>query len=187
MGLLMGYHDGPDIVYISDAEEIEYFIGVGEKMQTVEGSNEEEQYRNYKANIQTKIRLHQEVFPHHELVGWYRVGDEVTPEDLTIQAEFAKEYAANSAVIESSSLLFVLMNPNAFMNDTNSESRNYSQDLPITVYEALVTSDLQQQSRTVFVGLSFELSTGQPERIVIEKVFCEQLSVRMYSSNMLLK
>ncbi len=115
------------------------------------------------------------------------MGDEVTPEDLAIQAEFAKEYAANSAVIESSSLLFVLMNPNAFMNDTNSESKNYSQELPITVYEALVTSDLQQQSRTVFVGLSFELSTGQPERIVIEKVFSEQLSVRMYSSNMLLK
>lgn len=180
IGLLMGQYDGPDVVSISDAEEIEYSLeGIVDQHHGLALS--EEQIRHQlKANIQTKIRLHQEVFPHHQLVGWYRVGDEVIPEDLLIHADFVKEYAAN-ATVSHSTLLFVLMNSNDFYKKSNSEGRNKSQDLPITVFEAVVTNDqqLQQQGQTentVFVGVDFELSAGQSERIVIERIFCETLS-----------
>jgi hypothetical protein len=177
----MGQYDGPDVVSISDAEEIEYSLeGIVDQHHGLALS--EEQIRHQlKANIQTKIRLHQEVFPHHQLVGWYRVGDEVIPEDLLIHADFVKEYAAN-ATVSHSTLLFVLMNSNDFYKKSNSEGRNKSQDLPIAVFEAVVTNDqqLQQQGQTentVFVGVDFELSAGQSERIVIERIFCETLSV----------
>jgi hypothetical protein len=183
----MGQYDGSDVVSISDAEEIEYSLG-GMANQHHGFELSEEQIRHQqKANIQTKIRLHREVFPHNQLVGWYRVGDEVIPEDLLIHADFVKEYAAN-ATVSHSTLFFVLMNSNDFYNKSNSEGRNKSQDLPITVYEAVVTNDQQQQQQgqtentTVFVGVDFELSAGQPERIVIERVFCETLSVSFSSS-----
>lgn len=179
----MGQYDGPDLVSISDAEEIEYYYsslgGVIDPHYGYELS-EEQTHNQRKDNIQTKIRLHREVFPHHQLVGWYRVGDEVIPADLLIHADFVREYAAN-ATESHTTLFFVLMNPNAFHNTTNSEGKNCSKDLPITVYEAVVTNDQQQQQHagnTVFVGVDFELSTGQPERIVIERIFCETLSVR---------
>jgi hypothetical protein len=181
VGLLMGQYDGPDVVSISDAEEIEYYYSsLGNVVDPHYGYelSEEQTRTQLKANIQTKIRLHREVFPHHQLVGWYRVGDEVIPEDLLIHADFVKEYAANAT--KSTTLLFVLMNPNAFQNTSNSDGKNCSNDLPITVYEAVVTNDESQQQQAVFVGVDFELSTGQPERIVIERIFCETLSVCLY-------
>jgi len=171
LGLLMGYQDGLDIS-ILDAEEIEYSFesaSSSSSPSTFGGGNDDER-RQHKASIQTKIHLHREVFPSHEVVGWYRVGDDVTPEDLHIHTTFMKEY--------NESPLFVLMHP----NPDASMGEKSNKEFPISVYETLAT-DLNverahvQQPLTVFVGLAFELNTGQPERIAVEKAFSEQSSV----------
>jgi len=175
----MGYNDGLD-AFILDAEEIEYSLGADVGMAQKFGSGSEEEQNLHRASIQTKIRLHREVFPNHNLVGWYRVGDAVTPADLLIQAQFTKEYAHISST--NNSLLFVLMHTTAVANGERKR-----QDLPITVYETLANNtnknaetndigNLLEQPNTVFAGLDYELSSGQPERIVIEKVFSEQYS-----------
>jgi len=91
MGLLFGVQNHLTISII-DAEEVEY--------------------NHNKQHVDTKIQLHQKVFPTHEVVGWYRVfrsdmnGKEEemglpTPEDMMINNGWMKEY--------NESPLFVLM------------------------------------------------------------------------------
>jgi len=101
MGLLFGYQNHRTISII-DAEEVEY--------------------NHNKEHVDTKIELHQKVFPSHEVVGWYRVfrtgsgaGGEgmdateeekeemglPTPDDMMIQNGWMKEY--------NESPIFVLM------------------------------------------------------------------------------
>lgn len=116
----------------------------------------------------------------HELIGWYRVGgsDDIQPEDLYIHTH------PSSIIRElNESPLFVLMNPDAGGGGDTTAGDN-EDDLPISIYESLVTmghpqagdneSSADQQLRTVFVGLDFELETGEPERIAVEKVFKAQ-------------
>jgi len=94
MGLLFGVQNHLTISII-DAEEVEY--------------------NHNKEHVDTKISLHQKVFPAHEVVGWYRVfrndgtkhGEEEeemglpTPEDMAINNGWMKDY--------NESPLFVLM------------------------------------------------------------------------------
>lgn len=92
MGLLFGVQNHLTISII-DAEEVEY--------------------NHNKEHVDTKISLHQKVFPAHEVVGWYRVfrsdgttGEDremglPTPEDMAINNGWMKEY--------NESPLFVLM------------------------------------------------------------------------------
>eukprot|EP00555_Chaetoceros_dichaeta_P000309 CAMPEP_0198276182 /NCGR_PEP_ID=MMETSP1447-20131203/65174_1 /TAXON_ID=420782 /ORGANISM="Chaetoceros dichaeta, Strain CCMP1751" /LENGTH=476 /DNA_ID=CAMNT_0043971109 /DNA_START=35 /DNA_END=1465 /DNA_ORIENTATION=+ len=96
MGLLFGYQNHRTISII-DAEEVEY--------------------NHNKEHVDTKIELHQKVFPSHEVVGWYRVfrtgggmdateeeKEEMglpTPDDMRIQNGWMRDY--------NESPIFVLM------------------------------------------------------------------------------
>jgi len=174
MGLLFGIQNHLTISII-DAEEVEY--------------------KHNKQHVDTKIELHQKVFPTHEVVGWYRVyrndstkTDEEaglpTPEDMMISNGWMKEY--------NESPLFVLMSsgeeeetttekgdqqPAPMDVDTEVDGRDarekmdQDQQLPLNIYEMLVTSE---QAGVVFVNLEFELETFEPERIAVEEVFKTQ-------------
>ena len=60
IGLLFGYKNGVSITIV-DAEEVEY--------PDDQSDDDDEKHQT----IQTKIELHQKVFPMHQVVGWYRV------------------------------------------------------------------------------------------------------------------
>jgi len=62
IGLLFGYQQGNNVICIIDAEEVEYTP-----------SSNNEITAEQKADVETKIELHQKVFPTHEVIGWYRV------------------------------------------------------------------------------------------------------------------
>lgn len=86
---------------------------------------------------------------------------------------------------ESNSPLFVLMNA-AMTEDDNekkpsssasaSEEMEMDDELPLTVYETLSTSETSASESAVFVNADFELETYEPERIAVEKVFKTQPS-----------
>jgi len=169
MGLLFGMQNHLTISII-DAEEVEY--------------------KHNKQHVDTKIELHQKVFPTHEVVGWYRVyrngtgGDEEeaglpTPDDMTINNGWMKGY--------NESPLFVLMSSgeedaasaekdgmdvDAGADEPDArEKMDQDQQLPLNVYETLVASE---QTGAIFVDLDFELETFEPERIAVEEVFKTQ-------------
>jgi len=163
IGLLFGFQEGLEIT-IFDAEEIEYASVDPSPSSTImmNTSDAEIHQKQHKQRIQTKIDLHQKVFPKHEVIGWYRVGDDLAESDLQINNHAMKEY--------NECPLFVLVNPNP---------DDDAKELPISIYETLVTMETSatsgaQQPRTVFVGLDFELNTAEAERIAVEKVFKAQ-------------
>jgi len=169
LGLLFGWQDGLDICII-DSEEIEYSHSSSSTPPSNGefgfGRGADTEVTSHQQSIRLKIELHQKVFPTHELIGWYRVGNTIIPEDLYINNH------PSSIVKElNESPLFVLMNPDA---------EDGSNELPISIYESLVTmgqgndAGPSEQPRAVFVGLDFELETGEPERIAVEKVFKAQ-------------
>ena len=168
------------------------FAQSGDKGGGFGGGTDEEQAL-HKASIQTKIELHQKVFPNHEVIGWYRVSKDVdggpTEEDLRMNNGKMREY--------NESPLFVLMNsgtpetPIDGKKKSNGESGSSAgekareklerdEQLPLSIYETLVTvnaGEEEAQARAVFVNLEFELETFEPERIAVEKVFKTQPSL----------
>jgi len=183
VGLLFGYQEGL-VVSILDAEEMEPFL-----------PHETDSARAaHLETIRTKITLHQKVFPRHEVIGWYRVATtasteeeeedgEVLPtaEDLRMNGNEMREY--------NESPLFVLMNGCPTKKKDGEKNKNVQgQDarekldrderLPLAVYETLLTTTTdgggESQQQPVFVNLEFELTTSEPERIAVEKVFKTQ-------------
>lgn len=88
---------------------------------------------------------------------------------------------------DAESPLFVLMNaaktaednnggdkkPSSSSSNNASEEMEVDEELPLTVYETLVTT---AEASAVFVNADFELETYEPERIAVEKVFKTQPS-----------
>ena len=72
IGLLFGYQNGVSVTIV-DAEEVEYPGDVSSTSTSTCGSSSNKEQDEKHQTIQTKIELHQKVFPTHEVVGWYRV------------------------------------------------------------------------------------------------------------------
>ena len=172
---------------IVDAEEMEYPA-------PGEGDGSERQ-----AAVLQKIELHQTVFPHHKVVGLYRVqkgdgaatgadGAAPSEEDLRMNQTEMQRYC-NGGKEEGGgedddvqSPLFVLMNaaktteagdkkPSA--SGKAAEEMGVDEELPLTVYEPLDAPEASGGG-AVFVDADFELETYEPERIAVEKVFKTQ-------------
>lgn len=167
VGLLFGYEEQSTISIIS-AQEIEY--SYSPKKGTSFGGGTEEEQKNFKENVQTKIELHKMVFPTQKVLGWYRVTNNSsgpTPNDLFI---------SNGPIQElSESPVFLLMNAGAHSTDTVDSTKPTPEEeeeaeLPISTFETVVNNI----GEAVFVNLEFELETFEPERIAVEKVFKTQ-------------
>ncbi|KAL9187082.1 hypothetical protein ACHAXT_010802 [Thalassiosira profunda] len=173
-------------VSIVDAEEMEYPA-------PGEGDGSERQ-----AAVLQKIELHQTVFPHHKVVGWYRVqkgdgaatgadGAAPSEEDLRMNQTEMQRYCnggqeGGGEDGDVQSPLFVLMNaaksteagdkkPSA--SGKAAEEMDVDEELPLTVYETLDAPEASGGG-AVFVDADFELETYEPERIAVEKVFKTQ-------------
>ena len=206
VGLLFGHQDGLT-VSILDAIEMEHSFASASSSSTsgeveFRGGTEAEQAQ-HKAALKTKIELHRKVFPTHEVVGWYKVttGDgndngeeEGGPTEQDLRTNNGKMKDLNE------SPLFLLMNSGFSSSDsgkkkatsddskqdggdgsagqTAREKLDRDEQLPVSIYESLVTVD----QAAIFVNLEFELETFEPERIAVENVFKAQRQVVTTSS-----
>ena len=140
MGLLYGIiTDNNSTVSIVDAEEIPTSTSQG---------------------IQTKIELHQKVFPSHKVVGWYRIcssnsnTSEPTQNDLEISTTgWIQKYTKTP--------LFLFFHPQQQNQQNPDENDDLDESLPCILYDT---------TSSVFLHLEFEMTTLDPERIAIESV-----------------
>jgi len=156
----------------------------------------------------SQVSLHHAVFPQHDVVGWYRVGnsEEPTPDDLALTQELkAHYYNNNDAAEEGASVVVDAAAPvnkpfffsllqvrpaktnDAKMDSNNNSSSNKSSDendeeeeLPLNLY-SVQTHD---QQNPVLVGVeNWSLETSEAERIAVERVVREQPQQDLKSNN----
>ena len=143
--------------------------------------------RSETAKIQ--VSLHHAVFPQHEVVGWYRVGntEEPTPEDLRLTQDLKAHYYHSEAQeqqqqgAEDKPFFFSLLqvrpahadgkvninnNSNTMKEDNTNDDDDDDGELPLNLYE------VQQD---VLVGVEdWSLETSEAERIAVERVVREK-------------
>ena len=149
----------------------------------------------------TQIQLHQAVFPHHVVVGWYRVVREnnkttaPTEEDLYLSLQLQKQYgttlpphpdsrnSSDSAPQDNSNnneeqlpFLFALLPVEA--HDNNNNNNNNSDDNPTDAESELPLQIFAvDATRQVLVGMDdWKLETAVAERIAVERVMKEPAS-----------
>ena len=176
IGLLFGHKEtfsNECIITIIDAEEVETSPDPSTSTLTA----------LQMTHIQTKIELHQKVFPQHQVVGWYKViqgtttneeedGALPTPHDINIHNGWMREFNPQP--------VFLLMDSSerkSYQNKAGNtdgedarEKLDRDEELPIALYE-IMNGTGDGGSGSAFVNLEFGLETFGPERIAVEKVF----------------
>lgn len=118
----------------------------------------------------TQVSLHHAVFPLHDVVGWYRVGnsDEPTADDLRLTKELKEHYGNNKPFFFSLLQVKENVGDNSNMKDDNGNDDD--DELPLNLYEVQV-----HDNSAVLVGVeSWSLQTSEAERIAVERVVREQ-------------
>ncbi|CAB9527752.1 signalosome complex subunit 6 [Seminavis robusta] len=131
----------------------------------------------------TQISLHHAVFPLHDVVGWYRVGnsEEPTANDLRLTQELKAHYQKPDQPFFFS-LLHVRSSPNNNNGNNNKEKDDMKNDdeLPLNLYEIQNIHDASE----VLVGVdNWSLETSEAERIAVERVVREQPQQDIKASN----
>lgn len=120
----------------------------------------------------SQVSLHHAVFPLHEVVGWYRVGnsEEPTADDLRLTQELKAHYQEGSTVEKPFyfSLLQVKPTKDGQENPNMKDDGNDGDELPLNLYEI-------HNESSVLVGVeNWSLQTSEAERIAVERVVREQ-------------
>jgi COP9 signalosome complex subunit 6 len=150
--------------------------------------------RSETATIQ--VSLHHAVFPLHDVVGWYRVGnsEQPTAEDLRLTQELKAHYHQAAAGVDAAAgddanddkpfffSLLQVKHPNQDphgknsamkLNNTSSakeDNDNDDDELPLNLYEIQI-----HDQAAVLVGVeNWSLETSEAERIAVERVVREQ-------------
>ncbi len=112
------------------------------------------------AAVTPHVELHQAVFPHHQVIGWYRVCTtaEPTPEDLLLTQQLQSVYAPGQA------FLFALLTVKETANDKDaketSQKEETTNERPLSLY---------QLSENALVAVEeWELVTNPAERVALE-------------------
>jgi len=101
--------------------------------------------------------LYKQIYPEHELLGWYSTSAQIEAVDMPFHRRFS-EY--------TESPLYLRMDPKV---------RSDAKALPVTVYR----SELKQESsanRTVFVELGFKVLSDPAERLTIDHIIQDKES-----------
>lgn len=170
-GLLFGYSSDTSITIV-DAEEVDFPHRVNQNMDFSELSLDE-----VGKDIRTKVELHTQVFPTHQVLGFYKVvntknkefdgykdSDEILPNshDLNIH-----NYGLIRIFCQQP--LFLLMNScSADITDAlTSQNLSGNDQLPIAIYQS-VTVGMEEVK---FIQTDFLFEAFEPEKISIEKAF----------------
>ena len=174
-GLLFGYSSDTSITIV-DAEEVDFPHRMNFKY-NMDCSSEQSSLEEVEKDIRTKVELHTQVFPKHQVLGWYKVvndknkaldgykdSDEILPNahDLHIQNDGLLSIVCKRP-------LFLFMNACSVDTKGNrvSSKMSVSDQLPIFIYQSGAAGE--EQAR--FTKKDFLLEAFEPEKISIEKVF----------------
>lgn len=107
-------------------------------------------------------RADKQVFPTLEAVGWYTIGAEIEPWEMSLQDEFSTRFDG---------LLLLLLNPELL----DAVDQNKASDLPLKVFESQMGAILPEGStdtalRHRFHELGWKLDTSEAERIAVDHV-----------------
>ena len=137
----------------------------------------------------SQVSLHHAVFPQHEVVGWYRVGnsEEPTASDLALTQELKAHYYSDEAASAHKSFFFSLLQvrppkDNSAKQNNTTKGNNMKEDsvndgndddddeLPLNLYEIQI-----RDGSPVLVAVEhWSLETSEAERIAVERVVREQ-------------
>ena len=120
----------------------------------------------------SQVSLHHAVFPLHEVVGWYRVGnsEEPTGEDLRLTQDLKAHYQEEADKPFVFSLLQVKSTNEGKEDPNMKDDGNDDDELPLNLYEIQVN-----EKSAVLVGVeNWSLQTSEAERIAVERVVREQ-------------
>merc|ERR1719410_1745729 len=95
--------------------------------------------------------LYKQIYPEHELLGWYSTSAQIEPVDMPFHRRFT-EY--------TESPLYLRMDPKV---------QSDAKALPITVYLSELTV-VSNQNRTVFACLGFKVKSDASERLTIDHI-----------------
>ncbi|WWC91356.1 uncharacterized protein L201_006299 [Kwoniella dendrophila CBS 6074] len=105
------------------------------------------------AFMETRRDQYKQVFPTLDVVGWYSVGEQPSPEDVNFHQQFTQ-------IIDTP--IFLLFNPN---------HPSDSQALPVAIYEAALAEGGKDETiEGKFVELAYGIETGEAERIAVDGV-----------------
>lgn len=138
LGLLFGKQQSLE-VWIFDAIELVYAPSASG------GATIDEAF------LQKQTELYTAVYKDRELMGWYTVAKEATPDHLLLHKDFLKY---------NESPLFLLMDPSP-----STESK----ELPITIFEYELHM-VNETPTMLFVSIPYQLETLQAEQIAMEQV-----------------
>lgn len=120
----------------------------------------------------SQVSLHHAVFPLHDVVGWYRVGnsEEPTGGDLRLTQELKAHYQDGADKPFVFSLLQVKPSKEGKEDPNMKDEGNDDDELPLNLYEVQVNDQ-----SPVLVGVeNWSLQTSEAERIAVERVVREQ-------------
>lgn len=120
----------------------------------------------------SQVSLHHAVFPLHDVVGWYRVGNSEEPssEDLKLTQDLKAHYQEGSTTDKPFyfSLLQVKPTKKGKEDPNMKDDGNDEDELPLNLYEI-------NDQAVVLVGVeNWSLQTSEAERIAVERVVREQ-------------
>merc|ERR1719410_3247818 len=95
--------------------------------------------------------LYKQIYPEHELLGWYSTSAQIEAVDMPFHRRFT-EY--------TESPLYLRMDP---------QVHGDAKALPVTVYRAELKTE-KNQNRTVFVELGFKVQSDPSERLTIDHI-----------------
>ncbi|GAA5924689.1 COP9 signalosome complex subunit 6 [Sporobolomyces koalae] len=142
IGGLLGTHEGRNIDIINSFELA---------LRDSSTSPDLELDREY---FNTRRDQFRQVFPTFDLLGWYTVGSEPTPQDSHLHKQFLTYNEAP---------LFLQLSPERPNSST-------SKDLPLTIYETVLESSTTGEPEPTLVKVAYEIETGEAEKVAVDEV-----------------
>jgi len=113
--------------------------------------DEEKQIRINDDSFAEDQDLYKQIYPEHELLGWYSTSSQIEPVDMPFHKRFT-EY--------NESPLYLRMDPKV---------RTDAKELPVTVYRSELRQE-KDQNRTVFVSLGYKVVSDPAERLTTDHI-----------------
>lgn len=110
-----------------------------------------------------------QVFPTFDFLGWYSVGSTPTPADMAIHKQVRKPLLLSwdSQLTHWSAGQFFEHNETPLFLQLSSITS--TKELPVAIYESAIEL-VNQAAEVVFIKASYEIATGEAERVAVDHV-----------------
>ncbi|KAM0751508.1 COP9 signalosome subunit 6 [Meredithblackwellia eburnea MCA 4105] len=106
----------------------------------------------------TRKEQFRQVFPTFDFLGWYSIGDAPSEQDISIHKQFF-EY--------NETPLFLQLSRSS--TTASQSTSNNNKDLPVSIYESVIEL-VDNEATVALVKASYEIETGEAERVAVDHV-----------------